>query len=89
MLCVLLLSARYVLRSSWDSFVVQVRLLTEEVLLPAMTMIPCNLALVNDVWGILNLHDYTDRWSIYSAFRVRHGRFLYKKHGESRSATVQ
>jgi hypothetical protein len=48
-----------------------VRLLTEECLLPAVTMIPCNVALVNDVWGILNLHDYTDRWSIYSAFRVR------------------
>ncbi len=50
--------------------VAQVRLLLEESLLPAMTMVPCNVALVNEVWGVLNLHDYTDRWSIYSNFKV-------------------
>ena len=51
----------------------QVRTLTVEVLLPALCLVPANAGLVADVWAVLGLHSYTDRWRMYAALRVRSG----------------
>jgi hypothetical protein len=47
-----------------------VKLLLSEVLLPALCMVPSNVGLVNDVWGVLHYLDYHERWAIYNAHKV-------------------
>ena len=49
---------------------VQMEQLLIDCLLPAMSMVPALTALANEVWGAVNLLDCTDRWRIYTAWRV-------------------
>lgn len=56
----------------------QVKLLLSEVLLPALCMVPSNVGLVNDVWGVLHYLDYHERWAIYNAHKVG---LLLNRHG--------
>ncbi|KAK9917111.1 hypothetical protein WJX75_001006 [Coccomyxa subellipsoidea] len=48
-----------------------VKLLLSEVLLPALCMVPSNVGLVNDVWGVLHYLDYHERWAIYNAHKAK------------------
>ena len=59
----------------------QVKLLLVEVLLPALCLVPANVGLVTDIWGVLDLIGTTERWHIYNRLKVSsmlaiRGRFL-------------
>lgn len=45
-------------------------MLLPEVLLPALCMVPANVGLVNDIWGVLDLIGTTQRWLIYNRLKV-------------------
>ncbi|BDA48856.1 THO complex subunit 2 [Coccomyxa sp. Obi] len=48
-----------------------VKLLLLEVLLPALCLVPANVGLVNDIWGVLDLIATTDRWLIYNRLKAK------------------
>ena len=56
----------------------QMEQLLIDCLLPGMSMVPALTALANEVWGAVNLLDCTDRWRIYTAWRVLPSHIAYK-----------
>ena len=48
----------------------QMEQLLIDCLLPGMCMVPALTALANEIWGAVNLLDCTDRWRIYTAWKV-------------------
>lgn len=63
----------------------QMEQLLIDCLLPGMSMVPALTALANEVWGAVNLLDCTDRWRIYTAWRVLPSHIAYKV-GDSHQA---